>query len=199
MGISNEGDLEMIPSIHRSSVIGPKSVLMGKVNVKRLAYIGCGTLIKGNDSYPIYIGERANIHDHSLLQCQPLRFVEIGIQKYSLYVDDDVTILENTMAHGPLSIGKNSLIGQNVLIYQAEIGSSCVVMHGAIIANNVKIPCGRFVGHREHVYSQAQADGLPVVPEKYQFLNEKIVDFYMRIRKNYKENIELSLLNTKVL
>jgi carbonic anhydrase/acetyltransferase-like protein (isoleucine patch superfamily) len=119
--------------------------------------------------------------------------MEVGGQKVGVYIEEEVSILHHAAAHGPLFVGRNTFIGQHVSIYGATIGQSCVLMHGAVITEHVRIANGRFVEPGETVWKQEQADALPAVPDKFKSLNQQIVNYYYRLGKSYRANTPLMI------
>ena len=108
-----------------------------------------------------------------------------------MYISEEVSILHHAQPHGPLFVGRNTFIGEGVSIYGATIGKNCVIMHGATIADHVKISDGRFVEPGQTVWKQEQANELPAVPSKFKTLNQEIADHYYRLGKSYSQNTNL--------
>lgn len=179
------------PKIHASAVVGPNSYIFGDVHVGDDVMIGWNNLIRADSSSPYYIGKKTNVQDFVLIHCHPGQHVEVDGKKYGVYISDEVSILHHAQPHGPLYVGRNTFIGENVAIYDARIGSDCVIMHGATVTGGVNIADGRFVEPGQSVWKQEQADQLPPVPSKYKNLNQEIVDHYYRLGKSYKRNTTL--------
>ncbi len=148
-------------------------------------FVGFHNIIRADASPPCYIGPRTNLQDYVIIHCHPGETMLINGHPVGVYIDGDVSILHHTCAHGPLFIGRNTFVGQNVSIYMADIGRSCVIMHGSVIAEHVHIADNRFVAPGQAVWTQEQADALPPVPLKYRDLNAKVVDYYYRLGKSY--------------
>lgn len=179
------------PKVSDKAVIGAGSMIIGDVTVAEDVFIVYKAVIRADSSSPYYIGPRTNIQDHVLIHCHPAQYVEVNGRKFGVFIEDEVSILHHAIPHGPLFIGRNTFIGQGVNIYGAVIGRNCVIMHGAVITEHVRIPDGRFVEPGQRVFQQEVADALPPVPEKYQHLNQEIVDHYYRLGKSYKQNTPL--------
>ncbi|WP_051331219.1 DapH/DapD/GlmU-related protein [Aneurinibacillus terranovensis] len=180
------------PKISENAVVGVNSMIIGDVTVSADVFIGFHNIIRSDSSYPFYIGRRTNIQDFVLIHCHPAQFIKVPGRKMGVYIEEEVSILHHAAPHGPLFIGKNTFIGQHVSIYGATIGRNCVVMHGAVITNHVKIGDNRFVAPGQSVYTQDQADALPEVPHQFKNLNQEIVDHYYRLGKSYKMNTPLA-------
>ncbi|HEU4963671.1 MAG TPA: DapH/DapD/GlmU-related protein [Bacilli bacterium] len=180
------------PQVSDKAVVGAGSIIIGDVTVADDVFIVYHSVIRADSSSPFYIGPRTNIQDYVLIHCHPAQYVEVNGRKFGVFIEDEVSILHHALPHGPLFIGRNTFIGQNVSIYGAVIGRDCVVMHGAGISNHVQIADGRFVAPGQTVFTQEQADALPPVPDKYKTLNQEIVDHYYRLGKSYKKNTPLA-------
>lgn len=179
------------PRISRNAVIGVNSMVVGDVFVSDDVFIGFNNVIRADSAAPFFIGPRTNIQDFVLIHCHPGDHITVEGRKMGVYIEDSVSILHHAAPHGPLFVGRNTFIGQHASIYDARIGRSCVIMHGAVITNKVSIPNNRFVEPGQNVWKQEQADTLPQVPEKYKKLNPQIVDHYYRLGKSYQRNTPL--------
>jgi carbonic anhydrase len=181
------------PQISNRAVVGTHSIVIGDVTISDDVFVGFHNIIRADSSYPIYIGRKCNIQDFVLIHVHPGEHIEVDGKKMGVYIEDELSMLHHCAPHGPLFVGRNTFIGQHVSIYTAIIGRDCVIMHGAVIANRVKIADGRFVAPGCAVYTQEQADALPPVPEELKKLNPEVVDHYFRLGKSYKANTNLML------
>ncbi|WP_163536160.1 hypothetical protein [Gracilibacillus sp. YIM 98692] len=179
------------PKIRTTVVMGPNSYVFGDVYVDDDVMIGWNNLIRADSSSPYYIGKKTNVQDFVLIHCHPGEQIEVDGKNYGVYISDEVSILHHAQPHGPLFVGRNTFIGENVSIYGAKIGKDCVIMHGATVADYVTIQDGRFIAPGQSVWKQQQADQLPAVPSKFKNLNQEIVDHYYRLGKSYQRNTQL--------
>lgn len=179
------------PTISKDAVIGKGTIIVGDVHISEDVFVGFQNLIRSDSSYPFYVGPYSNIQDTVVIHASPNEYLEYKGQKWGVYVEGYNSILHQAVVHGPIYIGYNTYIGQSVSLNHVIIGKNCVILHGATIANDVVIADNRFVEPGQTVWTQEQAGALPSVPEKYQGLNEKIVDHYYRLGKSYKQNTEL--------
>jgi carbonic anhydrase/acetyltransferase-like protein (isoleucine patch superfamily) len=180
------------PTISTQAVIGAGSMIIGDVIVSDDVFIGFHNVIRADASPPYYIGPFTNIQDFVIMHCHPGEAMEMNECRMGVYIEGRVSILHQAGVHGPLFIGENTFIGQNVTIYGANIGRNCVVMHGAVITNKVIIADNRFVAPGQSIWQQEDADALPEVPDKFKDLNAHIVDYYYRLGKSYKANTTLA-------
>lgn len=188
-----EAPVPVYPKISPSAIIGPNSYVIGDVTVADDVFIGFQNVVRADATGPYYIGPRTNLQDFVLVHNHPGEYLEVGGRKYGVYIEGDVSILHHAAAHGPLFIGRNSFIGQHASIYGAVIGRDCVIMHGAVVTQHVKIADNRFVAPGQSVFTQEQADKLPPVPDKFKGLNMQIVDYYLRLSKSYRMNTGLMI------
>lgn len=179
------------PTVHESCVMGAQSIVVGDVHLCEDVFVGFHSVIRADSSYPFYIGEKSNIQDFVVVHCHPGQYLYVDKQKMGVYLEGRVSVLHHSAIHGPLFIGSNTFVGQHVSIYGAIVGRNCVIMHGAVIANQVKIPNDRFVSPNQTVVTQEEADKLPSVPEQYGHLNHEIADFYVRLGRSYRSNTPL--------
>lgn len=186
-----EAPVPVLPRICESAVLGPGSVVIGDVTVCRDVFIGFHNVIRADVNGPFYIGPRCNIQDFVQMHNHPGESIAVNGVPMGVYLEGDVSILHHAAPHGPLFVGHNTLIGQSVSIYGARIGRNCVIMHGAVIAEKVNIPDGRFVAPGQAVWQQDVADALPPVPDKFKGLNAQIVDYYYRLGRSYLQHTPL--------
>ncbi len=180
-----------MPKISERAVVGRDSILIGDVYVSDDVFVGFHNVIRADSASPFFIGAYTNIQDFVLIHCHPNSYVEVNGKKFGVYIEDRVSILHHAAPHGPLYVGSRTFIGQHASIYDAEIGRDCVIMHGAVITEGVKIADNRFIAPGQNIWKQEQADALPKVPAKYRGLNEQIVDHYYRLGKSYRQHTSL--------
>jgi len=130
------------------------------------------------------------------MHCHPGHYINVNGTKFGVFIENDVSVLHHAAVHGPLFVGQNTFIGQHASIYGAIIGRNCVIMHGAVITEHVKIGDAKFVAPGQAVYTQQQADALPEVPKRYRKLNTEIVDHYYRLGKSYLKHTPLAIPGT---
>lgn len=182
------------PKVPQNVFVGPNNVLIGDITIIGPVFIGFNNVIRADYGSPFFIGPYTSIHDQCLIHGQPKQYVKVGAYKWSVHIDGYVSILHGSSIHGPCRIGKNTFIGQNVSIFDAQIGSDCVVLHGANITGGVKIPDGRLVEPGQNIYKQEDADSLPPVPGEYLSLNPETVNGYMELLRTYMQQTSLGNL-----
>lgn len=179
------------PTISESTVVGTGSMVIGDVIIADDVFIGFYTVIRADSAFPYLIGARSNIQDFVHIHSHPSRYILADGRKLGVYIGEEVTILQHTAIHGPLYIGHNTFVGQQVSLYGAIIGANCLIMHRAVILNDVRITAQRYVAPGQVISCQAEADRLPPVPESYENLNAEMIDHYLRLGKSYQAHTPL--------
>ena len=109
--------------------------VIGRVRLKSEASIWYGSVLRGDNEW-IEIGDRSQVQDNATLHTDP------GF---------------------PLTIGKNCVIGHNVVLHGCTIGAASLIGMGAIVLNGAqhrrKLPGrGRRAGHRGQGVSRQLGD-----------------------------------------
>jgi carbonic anhydrase/acetyltransferase-like protein (isoleucine patch superfamily) len=98
--------------------VADTAVLIGRVRLKADASVWFGAVLRGDNEW-IELGERSQIQDNSTLHTDP------GF---------------------PMVIGRNCVIGHNVIMHGCTVGDNSLIGMGAIMMNGVKIGKNSLVG-----------------------------------------------------
>jgi len=98
--------------------VAETATLIGRVRLKRDASVWFGAVLRGDNEW-IELGERSQIQDNATLHTDP------GF---------------------PLTIGRNCVIGHNVILHGCTIGDESLVGMGAIMLNGSKVGRNCLVG-----------------------------------------------------
>lgn len=169
----------------RDLYIGSNSFVSGDVFIKSPVYIGSGSEIKTRRGSSIFIGPRTNIHDNCRIHGQSGRAIRALNINWGIYIEADASILHGSRIDGYCRIGRNTFVGQEVSISNAEIMSHCVIMHRVNITGGIIIPEKRFIKPGSNIFTQRDADNLPRVPKEYISLNPDTVRGYMELMAEY--------------
>jgi carbonic anhydrase/acetyltransferase-like protein (isoleucine patch superfamily) len=103
-----------------------------------------------------------------------------------VYVGRNVSIAHQAQVHGPATVGDNTFVGMQSLVFRAEVGANCVLEPRALVMG-VKIATGRYVPAGAVVRSQEQADALPLIDEHYAFarINEGVLHVNHALAEGY--------------
>ena len=123
------------PKMAFTNFVSSTSVLIGRVELKELANIWFGTVIRG-DVNDIKIGHSTNIQDLCMLHVT---------EKDHLLIGDHVSVGHSVVLHG-CEIGDGCLIGMGSKILDgAKIGKNCLVAAGSVVPPNKIYEEGSFI------------------------------------------------------
>ncbi|ODA69033.1 2,3,4,5-tetrahydropyridine-2,6-dicarboxylate N-acetyltransferase [Methyloligella halotolerans] len=110
--------------------VAETATAVGKIRMKSDTSIWWGSVLRGDNEW-IEIGERSQIQDNSTVHTDPGFPVTIG---------KDCVIGHNVVLHG-CTIGDNSLIGMGAIVLNgAKIGRNCLVGAGALVTEGKEFP-----------------------------------------------------------
>jgi carbonic anhydrase/acetyltransferase-like protein (isoleucine patch superfamily) len=98
--------------------VADNATLIGRVRLKRQASVWFGAVLRGDNEW-IELGERSQIQDNATLHTDP------GF---------------------PLTIGRNCVVGHNVILHGCIVGDESLIGMGAIVLNGAKIGNNSLVG-----------------------------------------------------
>jgi carbonic anhydrase/acetyltransferase-like protein (isoleucine patch superfamily) len=110
--------------------IAETATVIGNVRLRADSSVWWGAVLRG-DSELIEIGERSQVQDNSTLHADP---------GFPLTIGRNCVIGHNVILHG-CTIGDNTLIGMGAIVMNgAKIGSNCVVGAGALVPEGKTFP-----------------------------------------------------------
>ncbi|HXC51696.1 MAG TPA: gamma carbonic anhydrase family protein [Candidatus Limnocylindrales bacterium] len=128
--------LQTTPRIDPTAWIAPSADVVGDVEIGPGSSVWYGTVVRG-DVFPIRIGARTNIQDHSVLH--------VTHERYATVLHDDITIGHRVVLHG-CTIESGALVGIGAIVLdQAVIGAGSLVGAGALVTPGTKVPPGMVV------------------------------------------------------
>jgi len=98
--------------------IADSAVVIGRVRLKTEASVWYGAVLRGDNEW-IELGERSQVQDNCTLHTDP------GF---------------------PLTIGRECVIGHNVILHGCTVGDNSLIGMGAIVLNGAKIGVNSLVG-----------------------------------------------------
>lgn len=173
------------PVLAPTSYVHPLASVTGSVTLGQKVFVAPNASIRGDEGQNIYVGDESNVQDnvvihgletfddgHEIVENE----VTVNGQKYSVYIGKRVSLSHQSQVHGPASVGDDSFIGMQALVFKTELGDHVVVEPGAKIIG-VKIASNRYVPALAMISTQAQADALPVITERYSWrkLNDAVI------------------------
>jgi len=110
--------------------VAETAVLIGRIRLKRQTSVWFGAVLRGDNEW-IELGEGSQIQDNCTLHTDP---------GYPMVIGKNCVIGHQVMLHG-CTIGDNSLIGMNAVVLNgAKIGNNCLVGAGALVTEGKSFP-----------------------------------------------------------
>ena len=120
------------PKIHPSVFLADGVHIIGNVEIAKDASIWFNSVLRA-DINAIYIGERTNIQDGSILHIT---------KDHPVFVGNDVTVGHRAVVHG-CRIDDGSLIGMgSIILDRARVGKQALVAAGAVVLEGFVVPDG---------------------------------------------------------
>ncbi|MDY7014623.1 MAG: ribulose bisphosphate carboxylase small subunit, partial [Cyanobacteriota bacterium] len=174
------------PKIHESAYVHSFSNLIGDVRVGANVMVAPGTSIRADEGFPFYIGDSTNIQDGVVIHgLEKGRVIGDDRKNYSAWIGENTCITHLALIHGPVYIGDNCFIGFRSTVFNARVGSGCIVMMHALI-QDVEIPPGKYVPSGSVITNQQQADRLPDVQEVDRAFARHVVEINEALRAGYR-------------
>ncbi|MDY6782154.1 MAG: ribulose bisphosphate carboxylase small subunit [Cyanobacteriota bacterium] len=174
------------PKVHESAYVHSFSKLIGDVRVGANVMVAPGTSIRADEGFPFYIGDGTNIQDGVVIHgLEQGRVIGDDRQNYSAWVGKNSCITHMALIHGPVYIGENCFIGFRSTVFNARVGSGCIVMMHALI-QDVEIPPGKYVPSGSVIINQQQADRLPDVQDVDRAFAQHVVEINEALRAGYR-------------
>ena len=153
--------------------IADTAVVIGRVRLKAEASVWYGAVLRGDNEW-IELGERSQVQDNCTLHTDP------GF---------------------PLTIGRDCVIGHNVVLHGCTVGDNSLIGMGAILLNGAKIGVNSLVGagsrgHRRQKLSRQCADRrrparvIRTLDDKAAEMIRGGADVYVRRWKRYVQSLK---------
>jgi carbonic anhydrase/acetyltransferase-like protein (isoleucine patch superfamily) len=153
--------------------VADTAVVVGRVRLGSEASVWYGSVLRGDNEW-IEIGARSQVQDNSTLHTDP---------GFPLTIGKDCVIGHNVVLHG-CTIGDNSLIGMGAIVLNgAKIGANCLVGAGALITEGKEFPDGA-------VILGAPAKAMRETDEKARAMIARGADVYVRRWKQYEAGLK---------
>jgi len=153
--------------------VADTATLIGRVRLKHEASVWFGALLRGDNEW-IELGERSQIQDNCTLHTDP---------GFPLTVGRDCVIGHNVILHGCI-VGDNSLIGMGaILLNGAKIGANSVVGAGSVITEGKSFPDNSLV-------IGAPARVIRTLDEKAAAMIRAGADVYVQRWKRYRQGLK---------
>jgi len=185
----------VLPSIGAGSYLHPLAAVIGQVTVGRGVMICPQAAIRGDEGYPIYIGDAANVQDGVVIHAletehdgKPVdkNLVTVAGKRYAVYVGERVSLAHQSQVHGPAAVLADTFVGMKALVFKSIVGARCVIEPGVILMG-VSVPEHRCVPAGAVITRQAEADRLPEITAAYPLkdMNREVVHVNTALAKGY--------------
>ncbi|TFH04067.1 MAG: carbonic anhydrase [Methanosarcina sp.] len=184
------------PVIDPTAYIHPQAAVIGDVTIGASVMVSPMASVRSDEGMPIFVGDETNIQDGVVLHAletideegEPVEknLVEVDGEKYAVYVGERVSLAHQSQIHGPASVGNDTFIGMQALVFKAKVGNNCV-LEPTSAAIGVTIPDGRYIPAGTVATSQAEADQLPEGTDDYAYrhTNEAVVYVNVNLAEGY--------------
>lgn len=174
------------PKLNESACVHASCDLIGDVRVGGDVLIAPGTSIRADEGFPFSIGDGTNIQDGVVIHgLEQGRVIGDDGNSYSAWIGKNTCITHLALIHGPAYVGDDCFIGFRSTVFNARVGSGCIVMMHALI-QDVEIPAGRYVPSGSVITNQQQADRLPEVQEVDRAFVRHVVEINEALRAGYR-------------
>jgi carbonic anhydrase/acetyltransferase-like protein (isoleucine patch superfamily) len=110
--------------------VAETATLIGRVRLKKDASVWFGAVLRGDNEW-IELGERSQIQDNATLHTDP---------GFPMVIGRNCVIGHNVILHG-CSIGDESLVGMGaIMLNGAKLGRNCLVGAGAVVTEGKTFP-----------------------------------------------------------
>ncbi len=173
------------PQIDESAYVHVSTSIIGDVVIGANVMVAPGVSIRADEGSPFYIGASSNIQDgvviHGLAEG---RVKGDDDRDYSVWIGAETSITHKALIHGPAYVGDDCFIGFRSTVFNAKVGSGCIVMMHVLI-ENVEIPPGKYVPSGSIITSQHQADRLSDVRKDDREFAHHIIGINDSLRSGY--------------
>lgn len=164
-----------IPKIEPTAYVHSLAAVIGNVYLGDRVMVAPAASIRGNGGQPIWVGNDVKVHDCVVLHASETEHndelveeavVEVDGNFYGVYIGDRVSLTHQCQVHGPATIGRDTFVGMQSLVFRATVGKNCVIEPKALVMG-VEISDDRYVPAGALITTQDAADNLPLISQSY--------------------------------
>src|SRR6201991_1919204 len=153
--------------------VAETAVVIGRVRLKAEASVWFGSVLRGDNEW-IELGERSQVQDNATLHTDP---------GFPIVIGRECVIGHNVILHGAM-VGDNSLIGMGaILLNGAKIGRNSLVGAGALVTEGKTFPDNSLI-------VGAPARAVRTLDEKTHAMIAGGADVYVRRWKRYAKGLK---------
>jgi len=161
------------PRVAPDAWVAESAAVVGRVALGAGASVWYGAVLRGDNEW-IELGERSQIQDNSTLHTDP---------GFPLTIGRECVIGHNVVLHGCV-IGDNSLVGMGaIMLNGSKIGRNCLVGAGALIPEGKEYPDNSLI-------VGAPGKVIRSLDEKAAAMIAHGADIYVRRWQDYKKNVK---------
>ena len=172
---------ELSPEVEATAEVHSLAAVIGNVYLGERVMVAPGASIRGERERLVWVSQDVQIRDgvvvqgvdtghHQELMGEPV--VEVNGHYYGVYIETGVTLAHQCQICGPASIGAETYVGMQSLIFRATVGSNCVLEPKALVMG-VNIADDRYVPAGALITTQAAADELPRISPSYRLYHRQ--------------------------
>lgn len=164
-----------IPKVKSTAYVHSLAAVIGNVYLGDRVIVAPAASVRGDEGQPIWVSNDVNIQDCVVLHALETEHhdvlieeavVEVDGKYYGVYIDERVSLAHQCQVHGPASIGADTFVGMQSLVFRATVGKNCVIEPKALVMG-VDIDDGRYVPAGALITTQTAADNLPLITPSY--------------------------------
>ena len=185
------------PNVDPTAYVHPLAAVIGNVEIGKRVMVSPFAAVRGDEGQPLHVGDESNVQDGVIIHAleteehgKPVEknLVDVEGKKYAVHVGKRVSMAHQVQIHGPASVGDDSFIGMQTLVFKARVGKNCVVEPKCILLG-VTVKDGHYVPAGMVLKSQKDADALPVITDDYAFksLNKGVVHVNTHLADGYNK------------
>jgi SulP family sulfate permease len=163
------------PLIHPTAFIHEKATIIGQVVVGPGVHIATEAAVRADEGTPFYIGSHTNVQDGVVLHALKKQWVQVGGDKWAIFIGDRVSMAHQCLVHGPSYVGDDTFVGFKAVVHSAVVGKGCYISIGAIVVG-VELPEGRFVPPGMIVDTPEKAQALGPSEYGHHHFNSDVVE-----------------------
>ncbi len=168
------------PKIDDSAFIHPFAVVIGDCFIGKEVLMAPTAVCRADEGVPIHVGDYSNVQDGVILHAidavkdgvnnDNKRFSQNGErllgndtrfdQGYAIFISGNVSLAHDSIVHGPVWIGNNTIVGVKSAVLDSKIGNNVVIRLGSIVIG-VEIPDNTLVPFGSIITNQTQVTSLP--------------------------------------
>jgi carbonic anhydrase/acetyltransferase-like protein (isoleucine patch superfamily) len=153
--------------------IADNATVIGRVRMKKDTSIWFNAVLRGDNEW-IELGERSQIQDNATLHTDP---------GFPMTIGRDCVIGHNVILHG-CTIGDNSLVGMGaIMLNGSKIGKNCLVGAGAVVTEGKEFPDNSLI-------VGAPARAIRTIDENLTAMIARGADVYVQRSKQYAKGLK---------